>query len=67
MQRETKELTLYPVLNSKTSLDVKPYIPKRGQEAQELFYHRLAKGLAETDYMDKALDLRHIGKFFRLI
>ena len=44
LRRETKELTLHPVLNSKTSLQTRPYLPERELAAQELFYHRLHKG-----------------------
>ena len=52
------------MVNSKTTLDIKPHIPKREEEASKLFYHRLAKGKEKSDYMEKALDLRHYGKFF---
>lgn len=54
------------MVNSKTTLDVNPHIPKREEEASKLFYHRLAKGKEKSDFMDKAMDLRHYCKYFEL-
>ena len=55
------------MLNQKTSLDSNPWIAEREQIAQQIFYHRIAKGQAQAEYMDKALDLRYVeqkGKWY---
>ena len=35
MKKEVKELTLHPVINSKTSLTVKPFVPNREKVASK--------------------------------
>lgn len=61
-RRQSKELTLKPSLNSKTSLDSIPTINQREYRAQQIFFSRLARGKEKTEFMEKALDLRHVGK-----
>lgn len=61
-KREVKELTLHPVTNSKTSLHVEPRLPQREVTASQLFYHRCAKGKEQHEFIEKALDLRHVEK-----
>lgn len=51
-----------PVLNTKTSLTARPVLPTREKEAAKLHCYRLAQGKEFSDFMEKALDLRHIGK-----
>ena len=57
-----KELTLVPVLNHKTSLETNPVMDQRQRQANHMHFHRQAVGKEKHEFMDKALDLRHIGK-----
>jgi hypothetical protein len=59
-KRETKELTLTPVINEKTTLYVNPKLPTRELVSQNNFRDRLIKGYVQKDAMEKALDLRHL-------